>query len=161
MPILLDPEQIVLDTSALLAYMADEAGAEVVEIVLRAALAGKVEVLLPAICATEALLTALPTLDPDGLDDFRAAVDQLPVVPVPLDLDSALDVAVAANVWQMGYPEAAAAIAAGKPRSFVLTANPLFVWYERAGGRVYWIGPEAHRNQPTLFDPLARFRAMG
>ena len=55
---------------------------------------------------------------------------------------------------------AAAALAAQSPRSFVLTANPLYVWYERSGGRVYWIGPEEHRNQTTLFDPLARFRPV-
>lgn len=160
MPMLPDPDQVILDTSALLAYLTDDAGAEIVELILKAAASGKVEVVIPTVAVAEAVTVALPLLGPDRLEDFRATIDQLPLTVTCLDLDAAIETAVAADVWRMGYPEAAAALAAQSPRSFVVTANPLYVWYERSGGRVYWIGPEEHRNETTLFDPLARFRPV-
>lgn len=160
MPMLPDPDQVVLDTSALLAYLTDDAGAEIVELLLKAAADGKVQLVIPTISIAEAVTVALPLIGPERLEDFRATIDQLPLSAICLDLDTAIETAVAADVWRMGYQEAAAALAAQSPRSFVVTANPLYIWYERSGGKVYWIGPEEHRNQTTLFDPLARFRPV-
>ena len=158
MPLLPDPDEVVLDTSALLAYLCDDAGADTVGLLLRAAAAGKVNLVVPTICLAEALSIALRSLGAERLDDFRATIEQLPVRTVALDLDGALDTAVAAHVWQMGYPEAAAATAAQSADSMLVTANPLFALFERTGGKVYWIGPEEERNEATLFDPFARFR---
>ncbi len=160
MPILPDPDRVVLDTSALLAYLSDDAGADTVELVLNAAARGLVSVVSPTLCLGEALSVAAPSLGQDGIDDFRAAIEQLPVETLSLDLPAALDAAIGALAWRLGYPEAAAAAAAQSPRAILVTANPQFAWFERAGGRVYWIGPEERRNELTLFDPLARFRSV-
>lgn len=102
-------------------------------------------------------MVAAPSLGAERLDDFRATIAQLPVKAVPLDLDSALAVAGARMTWQLQLADAAAAVAAQRPDAILLTANPQFTSFERAGGRVYWLGPEERRNELVLFDPLACF----
>jgi PIN domain nuclease of toxin-antitoxin system len=152
-----DPTTIVLDTSALLAYLADEPGADLVQTVLGAAARRQVHAVCPTLCIAEALVVAAPGLGSERIDDFRAAIEQLPVVPVSMDFATAIDAAMARLAWGLEFPEAAAAIAAQRTGAILLTTNPQFAAFERSGGRVYWIGPEQHRNEPTLFDPLARF----
>lgn len=159
MPILPEPQTVVLDSSALLAYLADETGAEMIELILAAAAQGHLQVVSPTLCMAEALAVAVPSLGPDRMEDFRAAVEQLPVTALPLGFQAALDAAVARLAWRLQLPDAAAAVAAQAPGAILLTANPQFVAYERSGGKIYWVGSEDRRNELTLFDPFARFRA--
>lgn len=157
MPILPEPRVIVLDSSALLLYLGDEPGADKVQRVLTAAAAGRVSVVSPALCYCEALMVAAPALGPDRMDDFRATLEQLPVKALPLDMESALAVASARLALGLQLPDAAAAVAAQRRDAILLSANPEFFGFERAGGRVYWLGAEERRNELVLFDPLARF----
>jgi|GEM_PF-1383927 len=157
MPMLPEPTTVVLDSSALLAYLADEPGASVVESILGAAAKRQVQVVCPALCLGEGLVIAAPGLGLDRVDDFRAAIEQLPVEPLAMDFAAALDAALACLAWGLEMPEAAAAVAAQQGGAILVTANPRMAAFERAGGRVYWIGPEQRRNEPSLFDPLSRF----
>ncbi|MDP2873321.1 MAG: PIN domain-containing protein [Bacillota bacterium] len=157
MPILPDPQLVVLDSSALLIYLGDERGADKVQRVLSAATGGRVSVVSPTLCYCEALMVAAPELGPERMDDFRATIEQLPVKALPLDLDAALAIAGARIAWALQLADAAAAVAAQRRDAILLTANPQFTSFERAGGRVYWLGPEERRNELVLFDPLACF----
>lgn len=152
-----EPTTIVLDASALLVYLGDEPGAEVVEAVLAAASRRQVKVVCPSLCIAEALVVAVPRLGAERIDDLRAAIEQLPAAPLALGFAAATEVALARLAWGFQFPEAAAAVAARPDGAVLLTASPRFAAFAHSGGRVYWIGPEAHRNEPTLFDPLARF----
>jgi uncharacterized protein len=157
MPILPDPQVVVLDSSALLIYLGDEPGADKIQRVLTAAAQGLVSVVSPTLCYCEALMVAAPSLGPERIDDFRSTVEQLPVKALPLDLETAMTVATARLAWGMELPDAAAAVAGQRRDAILLTANPQFTAFERSGGRVYWLGPEERRNELVLFDPLARF----
>lgn len=157
MPILPDPQVIVLDSSALLLYLGDEPGADTVQRVLSAAAAGRVAVVSPTLCYCDALMVAAPAIGPDRMDDFRATLEQLPVRALALDVETAIAVAAARLAWGLQLPDAAAAVAAQRRESILLTANPQFISFADSGGRVYWLGPEEHRNELVLFDPLARF----
>jgi len=156
MPLLPEPQTIVLDSSALLAYLSDEAGASTVQRVLEAAGREEVRVVSPPLCFGEALAVVAPSLTPERLDDLRSAIERLPVEVAPMDLQISMDAAIAGLTWDLGVAEAAAAVLAGAPGAILLTANSQFERFAREGGRVYWLGKEAHRNELVLFDPLAR-----
>lgn len=157
MPLLPEPQTIVLDSSALLAYFGDEDGAATVQRVLEAAARREVGVVSPPLCFGEALALVAPSLTPERLADLRAAVERLPVEAVALDLQACMDAAIAGLTWELGVADAAAAVLAQEPGTILLTANPQFERFAREGGRVYWLGTESRRNEPVLFDPLARF----
>jgi predicted nucleic acid-binding protein len=156
-PILPEPQVIVLDSSALLIYLADEEGAGKVQRILEAASHGQVDVVSPPLCFGEALAVVAPSLTPERLDDLRAAVERLPVETAPIDLAASMEAAIAGLTWDLGIADAAAAVLAQHPGAILLTANPQFERFAREVGRVYWLGAEDHRNELVLFDPLARF----
>ena len=160
MPLLPDPTTVVLESSALLSYLADESGGDVVEAVLRGAALGELKVICPALCLGETLIAAVVSVGVEHIDRLRVAVERLPLEVLSCDLAEAMDTALARLTWGLESPEAAAAAAAKQRSATLITANPQFSSYERAGGWVYWIGPEAGRNEPMLFDPFARFRAV-
>jgi predicted nucleic acid-binding protein len=116
----------VLDSYALLAHFEDEAGGAQVEKILKAAQAGKTKLFLSVINFGEVYYTTFRERGREKADEARFALEQLPIIVVPAEMDSTLEAAKLKGAHPVAYADCFAAVLGIRKKARVVTGDPGF-----------------------------------
>lgn len=113
-----------IDASALIAYLEDSPGAEVVERVFRQAVQQDWQVGMSTVAYGEVCYVCLRALGAPGLEKFADALAQLPVDLVATDDNQAAAAAELMAHYNLAFSDACSAALAMRRGARLLTANP-------------------------------------